>query len=293
MGDACPSFYSHSEQELEEIVKAHINMWSRPLTEFSSWAASLHAVLCYGAHMTQVNKDVFISVIDTRQLEGVVVFNTAHLIAEPFMPHRVIEYLAHGRISGRGYKATSLQDMSNAGLQNLFPLGRCEVRVAFHELLKIEAFGFELRKEVFSKRPSIVSSGELSTASRIATLFGELGLPVMTALLCLKPRVWQNFRTDGILTDVQDIEKVLSVVKTLRMIASDTWLQANMVYTLDSPDIDQWIDLLYAIAQYGGQEGPKYTLEGGVDGPQCGTAGVSEKLLTRNAQSRYELRWGR
>jgi hypothetical protein len=84
--------------------------------------------------MTQINDDVYISVIDTRQLEDVVVFNTAHLIAKPYMPHRVIEYLACGRISGRGYKAVSLREMANIGLADLFPLELCRLRQPFVEI---------------------------------------------------------------------------------------------------------------------------------------------------------------
>jgi hypothetical protein len=125
--------------------------------------------------------------------------------------------------------------------------------------------------------------------------------------------VWQNFRADGILTNVQDIERVLGAVRALRMIPSGTWLQSNMVYTLDSPDIDQWIDLLYTIAQYGAQEGSKYPFNGGADGSddgspdgsvdglddglQYGATDVSEDLFTNNGeqgrrsvQTRYELR---
>jgi hypothetical protein len=286
------SFYDHSEHYIRSLVGAHINMRRIPLTKFSSWAASLHAVLCYGAYMTQINADVYISVIDTQQLQDVVVFNTAHLVAEPYQPHRVIEYLARGRINGRGYKAVSLQEMADAGLANLFPLKVCKSREPVNPRLKIEAFGFELRHAIFSKRPRLISSKELNSASRISALFEGFGLPVMTALLCLKPRSWQNCRADGITTDAQDIEKVLGAVKTLRMIANDTWLQSNMVYTLDSPDIDQWIDLLYAMVQYSAQEGSKYPFNGGEDGsddgPQHGTADGSEH--SRGLQTRYELR---
>jgi hypothetical protein len=136
------SFYDHSERYIRSLVGAHLNMKSIPLTEFSSWAASLHAVLCYGAYMTQINDDVYISVIDTKQLQDVVVFNTAHLIAEPYVPHRVIEYLARGRINGRGYKAVSLQEMADAGLPDLFPLEVCKLRQPVHKRLRTEAFGF-------------------------------------------------------------------------------------------------------------------------------------------------------
>jgi hypothetical protein len=50
------------------------------------------------------------------------------------------------------------------------------------------------------------------------------------------------------------------------MIANDTWLETSMVYTLDSPDIDQWIDLLYAMVQYSAQEESAYAFNGGEDG---------------------------
>jgi hypothetical protein len=136
------SFYDHSERYIRSLVGAHLNMKSIPLTEFSSWAASLHAVLCYGAYMTQINDDVYISVIDTKQLQDVVVFNTAHLIAEPYVPHRVLEYLARGRINGRGYKAVSLQEMADAGLPDLFPLEVCKLWQPVHKRLRTEAFGF-------------------------------------------------------------------------------------------------------------------------------------------------------
>jgi hypothetical protein len=138
-----PSFYDHSESYISSLVDAHINMKSIPLTEFSSWAASLHAV---------------------------------------------------------------------------------------------------------------------------SALFGSLALPVMTALLCLKPRSWQKCRAGGMTTDAQDIEKVLGAVRRLPMISNDTWLQTSMVYTLESPDIDQWIDLLYAMVQYSAQEGSAYPSNGGENG---------------------------
>jgi hypothetical protein len=263
MQHGCPSFYDHSESYIHSLVGAHINMKSIPLTEFSSWAASLHAVLCYGAYMTQINDGVYISVIDTKQLQDVVVFNTAHLIAEPYKPHRVIEYLAHGRINGWGYKAVSLQEMADAGLPDLFPLEVCKLRQPVRERLQTGASGFKLRQAVFSKRPRLISDRELNAASRVSALFGSLALPVMTALLCLKPRSWQKCRAGGMTTDAQDIGKVLGAVRRLLMIANGTWLQTSMVYTLESPDIDQWIDLLYAIVQYSAQEGPAYPFNGG------------------------------
>jgi hypothetical protein len=299
-----PNFYGYSEHHIESLVEAHISMRSRPLTEFSSWSASLHAVLCYGAYMSQ-HHDVYISVIDTQQLENVAVFNTGHLIGELEVEHRVIEYLAHGCISGRGYKAVSLRDMEAAGLARLFPLEHCRQRTEYDERLKVEAFGFQLRNEVFSRKPKYVSSKELSDAGSIAALFKRLALPVITALLCLEPRIWQNFRANRTLTNEQDIEKVLGAVRGLRMIPKDTWLQTNMVYTLNSPDIDQWIDLLDAIAEYGTKEGSKYRYNDGLDEPEDTLAETSEhgsvegseggstrgpKQGRRSNQNRYSLR---
>lgn len=252
--------YQMSEAKLFEMANGH---WcaSRVNTEFSSWAASLHLVLCY-AHTLQKEGEsqVHVAMIDTVELDhiGVRVWHVPHLIYQ-IDP---TEYLAHGVIRGPYYKAIEFQKLQNHGLGSIFP----EIKVS-------ERMGAELRQSMFASAIaySPIKDTEFRTICNIASLFEDFSLPFAAALFCIRKRSWNHemrFAQTSIPAS-KEIEKIIqaldpnnpssllsrSLIKAMKsnnpsQWLSESWIQGNNVVTDWSPDTRQWIDLLHALAQH-------------------------------------------
>ncbi|KAF2249422.1 hypothetical protein BU26DRAFT_405716, partial [Trematosphaeria pertusa] len=103
-------FYDMDENHIKIITEAHYHGWSSPFTEFSSWSHSLALVIGFYKH----RKDTHIAVMDTQQLDDdVKVWHCPHL-GKRFNNY---EFLVHGPIRGRGYKAVPLEKLLQAGLE--------------------------------------------------------------------------------------------------------------------------------------------------------------------------------
>jgi hypothetical protein len=232
-------FYSHSEAELYEMALGHIYGRTQPLSKCTSWAASLHAVLCYAIYLTQ-RSETWVAVIDTHQLYDVMIFNSAHLVGTA-----ELEYQAYGRITGPGYKAVKLHTIMHAGLKTMFP--KLPEWVLFKPPIPArgvqrEAFGFMFRNVIFAGKPSPVTATEIEAAEAIGTLFDKLAVPVFTALLCLRPRNWllSENKVDA------DLLEALAEKIDLDTTASHTKmrLQMDITGTGGEPDTNQWLKLI-------------------------------------------------
>ncbi|KAH7081211.1 hypothetical protein BKA63DRAFT_503393 [Paraphoma chrysanthemicola] len=139
---------------------------------FSSWASSLHLVLCFAKSM-KADNEPHVAVMDTHKLEDeVLVWHVPHLIDGG--NHA---YLAYGHIKGYACRAISLSDMQRNGLLT-----------SFAELPESHHSGTAVRINMFSLAPWPIGDNECIVICGIATLFGDLSFTVAIALLSLRPR---------------------------------------------------------------------------------------------------------
>ncbi|CAN9457568.1 unnamed protein product, partial [Alternaria alternata] len=244
-GDKGSSVYGKTEKEMCKMVNDHFDDNKEVLTEFSSWAASLHAVLCY-ARDTRADWNPHVAVIDRTRLEGeVLVWWVPDLLGAK---KGDVEYLAHGCIRGRGYTAVPFEQLVTNGLYSLFP----ELEAWKKNRTNGMPFGRKLRKRMFDRAPPVdISTEDIATAKKIGTLFGELALPVMAALLCLRPREATGFKEMAV--------RVIESLDTRQVefeLATGFWAHPGATYTRKTryrdtgrwyPDVEQWIKLLRAI----------------------------------------------
>ncbi|KZM22852.1 hypothetical protein ST47_g6005 [Ascochyta rabiei] len=249
-----PGFYKTPERDLGRMANAHYVGRHVPLSPFSSWAASLHLVLCYASSLDDV---AYVAVMDTQMLDGeVLVWHVPHL-----MSGAKHEYLAHGVIKGSGYVAVPLQAMAQTGLLNVFTeLAR---RKLYIEAPPAFSFGMELRQHMFEQKYGRPAAEILHKTRVISDLFGELWFPVATALLCVRPWPWfwpdvDQGRSAPARRELQRILRSMKITAKPAWLESQlSWLQHGAVQTTpgagdsyDFPDVREWIDLLHAIARH-------------------------------------------
>ncbi|KAF2736258.1 hypothetical protein EJ04DRAFT_562678 [Polyplosphaeria fusca] len=217
---------------------------SNTLTEFSSWAASLHLVLFYGTQLTRVYhyRDVHVAVIDTQTVD-IYAWHVPHL---GFIDQEdgIHEYLIHGCIRGKGYKAVRLEDLQT-DLDLVFP----ELKTARRKN-RVYGWGRELRDAMF-QHSQRVTTQELETIRRIASRFDTLSLPVSLALLNLRARPWLT-KTKQVrelsTREIKSIRDGLGAPKIPEELKTQPWLQEDMVLTKGFDDVRQWIRVLYYLA---------------------------------------------
>ncbi|KAF2494835.1 hypothetical protein BU16DRAFT_562465 [Lophium mytilinum] len=137
------------------MAASHYRGASLPETELSSWAASFAVALRFAdGEYGPRGRHPHLAVFDTQALgNGVEVWHAPQLIGRG--DH---EYLAHGLISGEGYKAVAVADLEKAALRELRD-------------------GELAQEEVFAGSKSV------------ARLFGEaFAMPVALALVTWVPR---------------------------------------------------------------------------------------------------------
>lgn len=109
------SFYDTPESDLRMMAAKH---YGGVPTEsaFSSWAASLHLVLCYAKSMP-ADHDPHVAMMDIKSLSTqVLAWHCPHLL--PIGDH---EYLVYRPIRGQGYRAVSFKTLEENGILKLFP----------------------------------------------------------------------------------------------------------------------------------------------------------------------------
>ncbi|KAF2134926.1 hypothetical protein P153DRAFT_380733 [Dothidotthia symphoricarpi CBS 119687] len=238
-----PTFYEAPETMLYWNAINHYHGNACSDSEFSSWASSLHLVLCYATYKLN-KKDPHIAIMDTHNLDGnILVWHVPDLIGQ-----RNHEYLAWGQISGRGYKAVSLYNLHQKGLKNVFP-----------ELeLCTDTWGTALRHEMFSKPLTKISREELDVVRNIASPFGDLSLPVAVALVCIRPKSLLTSKMGGQNRSISNLMVGLRITKLpveFQKLHQERWLEPGMVDTKGFSDVEQWICLFDRIlkSKYLGQ----------------------------------------
>jgi hypothetical protein len=243
-GDTRPDFYELLEEFLYQIATDHRH-WVKTPSGFTSWAASLHAVLCYTRWMKHQNLgEPHVAVMDTHDLDDeVLVWHAPHL-GIGAINH---EYLAFGISMGNGYRPVSLSALECHGIDNILP-----------ENCGPEIFGDTFRANMFQAPTTDIWQTDLDAFRVVGSLFGNLAFPVATALAYLRPRIWRNWRQlNG--EDAQWPISKEAIVKWARDLKMDyapdglheaPWLAIGMVRTNGFPDVEQWIGLVAMFADY-------------------------------------------
>lgn len=241
-------FYCIKEKTLRKLALEHFQYRKSVKTGFSSWAASLHQVVCYAKSMNSAS-DPHVAVIDTHQLDSeVLVWQCTHLTDDGDSNYQE-EYLAWGRIRGKGYKVVPLKTILDSGVFDIFPDLR---NGTYREGLFFE-FGDGCCSTSFAKAPVPYTTQAHKTAEKIAGLFEHLYLPVFTALLCLEPRpglAKTSASSSTVLSITMNAIDRAGAADVLNGIRLDDWLRPNKVDTRGFPDVRQWIALLHALVQH-------------------------------------------
>jgi hypothetical protein len=255
MNNVDHGFYSKTKKELFQMVKRHFDNEYEPETEFSSWSPSLHEVLCHAQLLQLENEEktpdykTYVAVLDRKDLDGEVLIWWAPHLAEGNEGN--FDYLAHGVIIGRGYMAVSFQDLRMAGL--------------YDEFMDLEGddkpadFAVSLRNEMFSdsEERGSFASPHRAGVKNLGALFGQLSMPVMTALLCLEPKKPIGDTKELRAETAKRVIGLLEIQNVDSSIATEPWTVPGAVYTRDTsggtgqayPDVEQWIQLLRAISE--------------------------------------------
>lgn len=251
------SFYRLPEERIHSMVVTHYDHEIRGLSGFTSWAASLHLVLCYASSM---NKDdqPHVTVIDTHAFrEDILVWHCKHLISKGDD-----EYLVYGPIRGRGYRAIPLDELEGLGLHTLCP----ELRGDFLQYGLSFQFGCRYRGKMFETEPKEITGRDVMLAERIALCFGILFPPTFMAPLCSVPRPRcvngeRYFCRDCNSDQIKLVHAVIELAPPSSYLQGMSkkdwlWLIEGTVDTDGRPDVEQWIRLFRAVIRY---EAPSYT----------------------------------
>jgi hypothetical protein len=180
--------------------------------------------------------------MDTQNIESEVrVWHVPHLTSGE--NH---EYLAYDVIEGPGYRAVELRQLELHWLLSIFP-----------EPPKATGFGPGLRASMFRASAVAINGGDQAIAGAIASLFGNLALPVALALLHLPTRspLILNFVCDTqeslkhASDHVKELPENLCIKEIPPSLHMESWLEPGAVDTNNFPDVDQWISTLAQLSK--------------------------------------------
>jgi len=240
-----PSFYEMPEAQLYRMASDHYHTAHDVVSGFSSWAASLHLVLCYAMYLKKCSREeVHVAVMDTHDLvDEALVWHVPHLIQG-----WDDEYLAFGRIMGEGYRAVKFYDLEQHGILNHLK----EIKNGVSDM-----FGSNIRADMFEKPTENIWLADVDSFRVIGSLFGKLSFPFITALASLRPRHWRACRKAGGHGPWwhENKDSIAKFAEELRMdhvptgLRDEPWLGSGMVDTKGFPDVEQWIDLMSMFAE--------------------------------------------
>ena len=236
-GRQVTGFYEKPEKQLHAMAHAHFLADQDVLTEFSSWAASLHTVLCYAYTCSLEYGDVHVAVLDREKLDGEVrIWWVPHLL-DPEEHRGEHEYLAHGFIRGPGYAAVPFKNLMVGGLcPTVFP------ELSDWGTGKIPDFGDGLRYKMFNDELVGYYDYQTERIRHIGSLFGDLALPVMLALLTLRPRYLAQASVpvnDAPMAHSDFVDWLITAldIQTLEFDpGEEDWCQPGVVYTREEGD---------------------------------------------------------
>lgn len=239
------SMYDMSVEDLLDNTTQHLFEYHVD-TEFSSWSASPRFVLHYA---TCERESAYVAVIDTlglRESTGNSMFHVpalAPIFEDLKSGHRPDyglydwEYLVHGVIEGRHYKAASFQSLCDAGLTNHLP--------ALEQY--VNAWGSD--KFPLPNPIVMFSREEMEDLSRMASLFepqSQMRAAITITLFCCKKRA--GFGTE---LKEDELKEIVECFGGHNHVPED-WCASfgNDVYDLRYEDNRQMVNVVRAVSAY-------------------------------------------
>lgn len=235
-------FYNIPEGLLHYNALNHYKGSTQIYSCLSSWSPSLPSVICYAMWLENIT--AHIAVIGTHELEdGTLVWSASHLLGQGYAN---FECLALGRIRGSAYQVVGIQTLEANRLQKIL---RETDRGMKDQSDK------SIRASVSRHPPRVVDADELWLIETIGSLFKHLAFPVVSALICLRPRGWQNWRMITVAEDQPGYvqEDIIELKERMRItnipsgLHQESWLSYGMVDTAGLPEVQQWIDMMSMI----------------------------------------------
>ena len=180
------SVFDMTRAEFVATTTGHLYAQEIEVTEFSSWSASPLFAFQYAMEVQEDN--AHIAIIDTEELDNTIVHVPS--LDAIFIPDGTSiysqyheEYLAHGVIEGKAYKAVPLHEMISRGLTKLLP--------GLNDNGPWEGILGQLPPNVEK-----VTEKEVRALRKIAQLYGpKFYIPFIIGLICLKkrsPTFWKD-----------------------------------------------------------------------------------------------------
>ncbi|KAF2653986.1 hypothetical protein K491DRAFT_779862 [Lophiostoma macrostomum CBS 122681] len=238
-----------NESAILDMVDSHYHGDREPLSCFSSWAASIHLVLCNASYLKRYMEytNVHVAVMDTEQVDDeVLVWHVPQLIdLGRGSGAGVHEHLAYGPIRGNGYKAVPLENMVH--LADIIP--------DVDDARECSNWGFIRRAKLFDAEPEPVDDERfLARVKETAGLFEGLALPVAIALINARRRPWTRdgeTRRDPTQDELDIVLRALGSPEIPVDWIDMPWLRTpDMVNTREFPDVQQEIDFLRALVRH-------------------------------------------
>ena len=163
-------------------------------SEFSSWGSSIILALAYAARLkVGSHTDICIAILDTSNVCNTLAACNAFTDPAHDLRYETVydhEWFVHGIVSGEGaLKVVRYEDILASGLLQRFP----------EFAIRGDFWGNEIRQALFRTSTSggdgitAINQRDVKFAQTIGILFGSpFALPVMAAILSLRPRSWQH-----------------------------------------------------------------------------------------------------
>lgn len=244
------SVYDMSVKQFVDNTTRHLHTKSNVVTEFSSWSASPRFVFNYA---TAYRESAYIAVIGTQGLQTdnkneTVMFHVPALQPIFGLPaarrnsHYEIynwEYLVHGVVQGKHYKAVSFKSLCSNGLTNHLPV--------------LKGLIFPWGSSMFKLPESIVpvTITELQELARLAMLFRsepEMRAALTIALFCCKKRTKM-----GTVFKQNELEEIVQYLGGRNNVPYDwcvSLLLCDGIYDPHSQDNEQTVNFMRALSNY-------------------------------------------
>jgi hypothetical protein len=244
------SVYDMSVKQFVDNTTGHLHTKSNMVTEFSSWSASPRFVFHYA---TTYRESAYIAVIDTQGLQTDdknenIMFHVPALqpifglpAARRNSQYETYnwEYLVHGVVQGKHYKAVSFKSLCSNGLTNHLPA--------------LKGLVYPWGSSMFKLPGTIVpvTIKELQELARIAMLFKsepEMCAALTIALFCCKKRTKM-----GTVFEQNELEEIVKHLGGRNNVPYD-WCESpllrNGIYDPRYQDNEQMVNVMRALSTY-------------------------------------------
>lgn len=237
-----------STKEFVENTTAHLRGRCHMVSEFSSWSASPRFVLHY---VTKHRDTAHVAVIDTQGLQtgGMnVMFHVPALQSifgipaarrGSFYGKYNWEYLVHGVVEGKHYRAVSLQSLCANGLTNHLPALKEFVHAWGHDMFNLSGVSMP------------VTTRELQELTKLAKRFRadpEMCAALTIAFFCCKKR--NEMGTTFTKNELDDIVQYLGGRDNIPYDWCDSLFLCSDIYDHRYQDNEQMVNVMRALSNH-------------------------------------------